>query len=92
MHGTNVTGSAANTMELPNIRRREYNPGRDWCPHCEESVAQRTYNEHFRLYYNSVQQSWAKKPRIDADLQKTESAVANTEAVEDPADIEVKTV
>ena len=50
-------------------------------------MAQRTYNEHFRLYYNSDQQSWAKKPRIEVDVQITENVVADTE---DPSDIEVK--
>jgi len=74
-------------MEQSNTRRREYYPGRYWCPHCEESVAQRTYNEHFRLYYNSDQQSWAKKPRIEVDIQITENVAAD---IEDLSDIEVK--
>jgi len=74
-------------MEQSNTRQREYYPGRYWCPHCEESVAQRTYNEHFRLYYNSDQQSWAKKPRIEVDIQITENVAAD---IEDLSDIEVK--
>lgn len=50
-------------------------------------MAQRTYNEHFRLYYNSDQQSWAKKPQIEVDIQITEHVAAD---IEDLSDIEVK--
>ena len=49
-------------------------------------MAQRTYNEHFRLYYNSDQQSWAKKPRIEVDIEIMENVAAD---IEDPSDIEV---
>ena len=52
-------------------------------------MAQRTYNEHFRLYYNSDKQSWAKKPRIEVDIQITENVYIAAD-IEDLSDIEVK--
>ena len=42
-------------------------------------MAQGTYNEHFSLNYNSDQQLWAKKPRIEVDIQITENIAADIE-------------
>ena len=31
-----------------------------FCPHCEQTLALRTYREHFRLFYDTTSRVWTK--------------------------------
>ena len=37
------------------------------CPHCAESVSERTYYRHKRLYYSSSTRTWQTEPRKDRE-------------------------
>lgn len=37
-----------------------------FCPHCEESLAYRTYREHVRLYHDPVTRTWNKRRKTAA--------------------------
>ena len=38
---------------------------RRFCPHCEETLASRTFREHLRLYYDADSHTWTKRRRVD---------------------------
>ena len=40
--------------------------GRSFCPHCEESLAHRTYREHVRMFCDPVTHIWTKKRKTAA--------------------------
>lgn len=48
---------------------------RKFCVHCGESLAQRTFREHARVYYDSISQSWTKKRRTDSDDEQDGDAI-----------------
>ena len=54
--------------------------GRVFCPHCEQSVAKRTYWLHKRTYYNSTTNEWQK----EQDLKRGVSDANDDPFVIDP--------
>ena len=38
-----------------------------FCPHCEESLALRTYREHVRLFCDTVSHTWTKKRKSGSE-------------------------
>ena len=54
--------------------------GRVFCPHCEQSVAKRTYWLHKRTYFDSTTNEWQK----DQDLKQGSSDANDNSFVIDP--------
>ena len=46
---------------LPAKKRLLDTDGRVFCPHCDQSVAKRTYWLHKRTYFNSTTKEWQKE-------------------------------
>ena len=48
--------------------------GRSFCPHCEESLAHRTYREHVRMFCDPVMHTWTKKRKTAAESGELEDS------------------
>ena len=39
------------------------------CPHCDETLAPRTFREHLRLFYDADSHTWTKKRKVSSTIQ-----------------------
>lgn len=56
-----IVSHGTRTEMLPAKKRLLDTDGRVFCPHCEQSVAKRTYWLHKRTYFNSTTKKWQKE-------------------------------
>ena len=61
VHVVDIVSRRTRTEMLPAKKRLLDTDGRVFCPHCDQSVAKRTYWLHKRTYFNSTTKEWQKE-------------------------------
>ena len=73
-------------LQMKATQRKYIHPYERLCPHCDQTVAYKTYKAHKRTFYNRITGSWIKKEKaveVDHQAPSSDDEIKNSQNEDD---------